>query len=48
MRRPTFRRSLVRSKDLDIDTILEKKHIIRKSGILSHMGAMVTWVDWRY
>jgi len=30
-----FAKSLVRSKDLDIDTILgEKKHIIRKSGIL--------------
>lgn len=30
-----FAKSLVKSKDLDIDTILgEKKHIIRKSGIL--------------
>ena len=41
-----FAKSLVRRKDLDIDTILgEKKHIIRKSGILEFFEAKEAFSD---
>jgi ATP-dependent 26S proteasome regulatory subunit len=44
--RSVFLKSLVRTRDLDIETILaEKKHIIRKSGILEFFESSEQWDD---
>jgi len=44
--RSVFLKSLVRTRDLDIETILsEKKHIIRKSGILEFFESSEQWED---
>lgn len=44
--RKVLSKSLVRTRDFDIDTILgEKKHIIRKSGILEFFEARERWDD---
>lgn len=44
--RSVLSKSLVRTRDLDIETILnEKKHIIRKSGILEFFESREQWDD---
>lgn len=44
--RSVLSKSLVRTKDFDIETILnEKKHIIRKSGILEFFESREKWED---
>jgi SpoVK/Ycf46/Vps4 family AAA+-type ATPase len=44
--RAVLSKSLVRTRDFDIETILsEKKHIIRKSGILEFFETKVQWGD---